>query len=43
LREVVKDFRSKGKRIAMLLDNSLAGENDHDTAVKGSREVNDQL
>jgi hypothetical protein len=43
LRGVVKDFRSKGKIIAMFLDDSLAGENDHDAAVKNSREVNDQL
>jgi hypothetical protein len=43
LREVVKDFRSKGKRIIMFLDDGLAGENDYDTAVKSSREVNDQL
>ena len=27
----------------MLLDDGLAGENDDDTAVKSSREVNDQL
>jgi hypothetical protein len=27
----------------MFLDDNLAGENDHDTAVKSSREVNDQL
>ena len=39
----MKDFRSKGKRIAMFLDVNLAGENHHDTAVKSSREVNDQL
>ena len=43
LREVVKDFRSKGKRITMFLDDGLTGENDYDTAVKSSREVNDQL
>ena len=42
LREVVKDFRSKGKRIIMFLDG-LVGENFYDTAVKSSREVNDQL
>jgi hypothetical protein len=29
--------------MVMLLDDNLAGENDHDTAVKSSREVNDQL
>ena len=39
----MKDFRSKGKRIVMFFDDNLAGENDHDTAVKSSREVNDQL
>ena len=27
----------------MFLDDGLAGENDYDTAVKSSREVNDQL
>jgi hypothetical protein len=27
----------------MFLDDNLAGENHHDTAVKSSREVNDQL
>jgi hypothetical protein len=27
----------------MLLDDGLAGENDYDTAVKSSREANDQL
>jgi hypothetical protein len=43
LREVVKDFRSKGKRIIKFLDDGLVGENDYDTAVKSSREVNDQL
>ena len=26
-----------------VLDDGLAGENDYDTAVKSSREVNDQL
>jgi hypothetical protein len=26
----------------MFLDDGLAGENDYDTAVKSSREVNDQ-
>ena len=43
LREFVKDFRSKGKRITMVLDDGLAGDNDYDTAVKSSREENDQL
>jgi len=43
LREVVKDFRSKGKRIIMLLDDGLAGENNYETAGKSSRELNDQL
>ena len=38
LREFVKDFRSKGKRITMVLDDGLAGDNDYDTAVKSSRE-----
>jgi hypothetical protein len=32
-----------GKRIIMFLDDSLAGENDYHSAVKSSREVNDQL
>ena len=27
----------------MFLDDALAGENDYDTAVKGSKQVNDQL
>jgi len=27
----------------MLLDDGLAGKNDYDTAVKGSKQVNDQL
>ena len=43
MREVVKDFRSKGKRIIMFLDDGLVGVNDYDTANKSSREVNDQL
>jgi len=43
LREVVKYFRSNCKGIIMFLDDGLAGENDYDTAVKGSKQVNDQL
>ena len=42
-REFIKDFRSNGKLIIMFLDDSLAIENDYHTAVKRSREVNDQL
>jgi len=43
LREVVKDFRSKGKIIIMFLDDGLAGENNYEIAVKSSKELNDQL
>jgi len=43
LREVGKDCRSKCYGIIKFLDDGLAGENDYDTAVKSSKQVNDQL
>ena len=43
LREDVKDFRSKCKRIIMFLDDALPAENNYEIAGKSSRELNVQL
>ena len=43
LREVIEYFMSRCKRIIMFLDDGLAWENDYDTAVKSSKQVNDEL